>query len=99
MCESVGAEPIDSEIPPDFYDFAYQTQQAMQIYNYLPDKWITGTATTYAGKDYTIIETLYKWMGVEDGDRLLIFDLLVFIDKENGKSINNKLKPKPIKKK
>lgn len=50
MCEMLGSEPIDDEIPVEADDFPELVQKALHIYSYLPDIW-EGMSGTYMGKD------------------------------------------------
>lgn len=59
MCEQLGTEPIDSEIPADFSDFPPIVQQAIQIHSILPGNW-EGMSGTYMGKDYTLLPYLFE---------------------------------------
>lgn len=58
MCEQLGNEPIESEIPADFTDFPYEVQEAINIFSILPDNW-EGMLGTYMGKDYSILPYLF----------------------------------------
>ena len=57
MCEQLGSEPIEEEIPADFDDFPYEVQEVIQIFSILPDVW-EGFSGTYMGKDYSILPYL-----------------------------------------
>ena len=57
MCEQLGNEPIEEEIPADFEDFPYEVQEVIQIFSILPDIW-EGMSGTYMGKDYSILPYL-----------------------------------------
>ena len=73
MCEELGNEPIESEIPIEFSDFPYMVQLAIIIFNTLPDRW-EGFSGTYMGKDYSILEFI---MGLYDvDDKQLLFKLI-----------------------
>ena len=39
MCEQLGTEPIDSEIPVDYESFDYTIQTIFELYGYLSDRW------------------------------------------------------------
>jgi len=59
MCEQLGTEPKDEEIPVGFEDFPYEVQEALQIFYILPDIW-DGMSGTYMGKDYTLLKYLME---------------------------------------
>ena len=50
MCEMLGTEPIDDDIPIEVDDLPELVQKALHIYSYLPDAW-EGMSGTYMGKD------------------------------------------------
>jgi hypothetical protein len=58
MCEQLGNEPIQEEIPADFSDFPYEVQEAINIFTILPDVW-EGMSGTYMGKNYSILPYLF----------------------------------------
>ena len=39
MCEQLGNEPIESEIPVEFDDFPLDVQQALNAYKFMRDEW------------------------------------------------------------
>ena len=57
MCEQLGNEPVEEEIPVDFDDFPTIVQEALNIFSILPDNW-EGMSGTYMGKDYSILPYL-----------------------------------------
>ena len=58
MCEQLGTEPLDSEVPAEFSDFPFEVQEVINIFSILPDKW-EGMSGTYMGKDYSILPYLF----------------------------------------
>ena len=57
MKEQLGEEPDMKECPPDYEDFPYDVQVAINIYHILPDVWLEFSGT-YAGKSYAILPYL-----------------------------------------
>ena len=49
MCEMMGSEPVESEIPVEFDDFPLEVQQAFNAYRMLRDEWDTMNGN-YLGK-------------------------------------------------
>ena len=39
MCEALGTEPVEEEIPVEFEDFCLDVQEALSIYQKLRDEW------------------------------------------------------------
>lgn len=72
MCEQLGAEPIDSEIPIEFSDLPHEAQQAREVFEYLPDR-IDGFSGTYFGKDLTGIGDIMRILKVQDEYHTLYF--------------------------
>ena len=77
MCEQLGNEPIESEIPADFADFPYEVQEAINIFSILPDNW-EGMSGTYLGKDYSILPYLMDEI-FEVADKKQTMQLLLII--------------------
>lgn len=65
MCDALGSEPIESEIPVEFEDLMLDVQEAFLIYNTLQDSW-DFMSGTYLGKNFTGIKDLLELSGVED---------------------------------
>lgn len=72
MCEQLGTEPKEEEIPAEFGDFPYLVQIAISIFAILPDNW-EGFSGTYMGKDLSLLPYLVKVYEVEDVAQLLQF--------------------------
>ena len=54
MCDMLGSEPIEEEIPLELDDFPELVQQAFVIYGMLSDIW-EGMSGSYLGKDYSLL--------------------------------------------
>ena len=93
MCEQMGQEPIESEIPLDLNDFPDIVQAAFTIYSILSDQWDT-MGGAYIGKDYSIVFNLFDLYEVDALDRLLCMGILQHIDGVRSKSIAQKMKQK-----
>lgn len=90
MCETMGSEPIEEEIPIEYDDFSVQGQEAIDLFNLLPDKW-EGMSGSYLGKDITNIDIFFKLIGLEESEQLLIFLLFSAINNENIEQTNKKI--------
>lgn len=92
MCEVMGSEPIESEIPVDYEDLNLDIQQGLEIYNMLQDQWNTMDGT-YMGKNYSGALDI---MGLfEIVDKKTTFNLLRKIDEYRAKAMKLK-NPKPV---
>jgi hypothetical protein len=72
MCDELNTEPKDSEIPVEISDFPFAVQEAIQIFNYLPDRW-DSMSGVYFGKDYTILPFLIDLHNIDDVQNLFLF--------------------------
>lgn len=79
MCEQMGWEPIEEEIPLDPASFDLEVQQALVLLNTLPDKW-EGMSGTWMGKDYSGLGTIMDIYDIED--RRQVFELLQVAEAE-----------------
>ena len=96
MCETLGSEPVESEIPIEFEDFPVEVQQAFNIYNKLRDEW-DGMSGTYMGKHFEGIRDLFIILEVPAEDHKTMLELIDMIDKHRSKSIESR-RPKETKK-
>lgn len=86
MCEMMGSEPIESEIPIDFNDFPVTVQQAFGVYSKLRDEWDTMNGN-YMGKSYAGILDILTILEVPVEDRKTMFELIGLIDKYRSEMI------------
>jgi hypothetical protein len=94
MCEMLGNEPIEAEIPVDFDDFPMELQQAMIVYRMLRDEW-EGFNGLYLGKSFLGLTEIFEYTQISHDDRKLILMLIRLIDSIRGDQIN-KRQQKPI---
>lgn len=95
MCEALGSEPIESEIPVDFNDLFIDVQEALQVYSKLRDEWDTMSGT-YMGKSYAGIGDIFDILEVPVEDRRTLYELIGIIDAHRSKAIADS-KPKTNK--
>lgn len=93
MCEALGSEPVESEIPVDMEDFPEEVQQAFQIYYLLKDIWDT-MGGNYLGKDTSVLFQFFDLYDIEKPNRLLIVGLIQQMDYARSKLISQKQKSK-----
>ena len=96
MCELLGSEPLESEIPVDFTDFPTEVQEAFGIYQKLRDDW-DGMSGSYMGKHLEGIRDLFLILEVPVEDHKTMLELISMIDRYRSKSIADS-KPKDSKK-
>ena len=92
MCEALGTEPVDEEIPIDYEDFCLDVQEALGIYQKLRDEWDTMNGN-YMGKNYGGILDIFTILEVPVEDHKTMFNLIGIIDTYRSKAIAD-MKPK-----
>lgn len=76
MCEQMGWEPNEDEMPKDPSSLPVQVQNALIIFNVLPDK-IEGMSGTWLGKDFSPIEAIMNIYDIDDRREVLEYILLI----------------------
>lgn len=94
MCEMLGSDPIEEDIPIEFEDLHEEVQEALTIYNMLQDNWDTMNGV-YLGKNMIGIKDIFDLMEVEYPRS--IYFIISIIDK-NRSNILNKKHEKPTDK-
>jgi len=90
ICEQMGNEPIESEIPIEFEDLPIELQQALLVYRLLQDQW-EGMNGIYLGKSLAGIQDIFEYLEITDlVDKKFIFQLIKTIDGIRSEQINNK---------
>lgn len=93
MCESMGSEIEEDQIPPDIEDLTNQSQEVINMFNYLPDIW-NSFAGVYEGKNLSNIKFVLELFEVDKTDWLLYMELLSIVINEKISSTNSKLRAK-----
>jgi len=91
MCEMLGSEPLDSEIPVEFEDFPFEVQQAFNAYRMLRDEWDTMNGS-YLGKSLIGVKDVLEATEIEQSEQKFIIMLIRMIDTVRSDEINNKKK-------
>jgi hypothetical protein len=91
LCETLGTQPIDEEIPVEYDDFPMEVQQAFSVYNMLRDEWDTMSGV-YLGKTLIGIKDILEATEVEPDEYKFITVLVRMIDRVRSEQINTKLK-------
>jgi len=92
MCEMLGTEPLDSEIPVEYDDFPVEVQEAIRIYNNLQDNW-DYMGGNYIGKNLNGFKDILTIFEVDPQDYRSVYELIMRIDRIRSKSIQDS-KPK-----
>lgn len=86
MCEALGTEPLESEIPMELDDFPVEVQQAITVYYRLRDEWDTMNGV-YLGKSYTGLGEILDIFDVKKEDRKLFLEWIGILDAARSKTI------------
>lgn len=86
MCDALGTEPVDSEIPVEIDDFPQEVQQAIAVYYRLRDEWDTMNGV-YLGKSYTGLGEIFDIFEIEREDRKLFLEWISALDAARSKVI------------
>jgi hypothetical protein len=91
MCEVMGTEPLEAQIPIEMEDFPEEVQQSFQIYYLLRDVW-EGMSGTYMGKDMSSIFDFFRIYEIENADQLLTLNFIRQIDSVRSDIFHEKQK-------
>jgi hypothetical protein len=91
MCEMLGSEPLESEIPVEFEDFPLEVQQAFNAYRMLRDEWDTMSGT-YLGKSLIGVKDVLEATEIDPSEQKFIIMLIRIIDNVRSEEINSKKK-------
>ena len=89
MCEMMGSDPVDSEIPVEYDDFPLEVQQALSVYRMLRDEW-DAMSGMYLGKSLIGITEIMDATEIDPEDRKLTITLIRMIDSVRQEQINTK---------
>ena len=89
MCEQMGWEPKEEEIPKDPSYLSYDVQCALLLSNSLPDNW-EGMSGTWMGKDYSGLMDIMDIYQIDN--KKDVFTLLKVAEHEASKFYSEKQK-------
>ena len=89
ICEQMGVEPKDEDIPQDPSTFSIEAQQALLIMNVLPDLW-EGMNGVWLGKNYNGLFDIFKLYKIDN--KREVFELLKICEDELSKYYTQKRK-------
>ena len=91
MCEMMGTEPIESQVPVGFHDLHEIIQDYVHIYYLLRDIW-DPMGGNYLGKDMSNIFEFFRLYSVEPEDQIFAIGILQQLDSYRSKIIQEKQK-------
>jgi hypothetical protein len=93
MCEAIGSEPVEEEIPVETSDFPVEVQEAINVYYKLKDEWDTMNGV-YMGKSYAGFSDILDILEVPFADRKYLLEWISVMDAARAKAYKDM---KPIK--
>lgn len=79
MCETLGTEPVEEEIPVEMEDFPPEVQQGIVVYYKLKDDW-EPMSGTYMGKSYFGLQDILDILEIDKRDRRDILEWIEILD-------------------
>ena len=92
MCEMMGFDPIEEDIPVEFEDLPLEVQEAYQVYDILTDNW-EGMSGSYLGKHFAGIQDIMSMLGIEDPSTTI--KLIMLIDQARREFLQTKKAKNP----
>ena len=89
VCEAMGNEPSEDEIPLELDDLLPEVAQAYNMYSLLSCR-IDSMAGIYLGKDFSGLETLFDMHDISKSDRLDLFKIMLILDSIDVEHANAK---------
>lgn len=94
MCEQLGNEPVEHEIPVEYDDLPIEVQQSLLVYNFLQDNW-DGFNGLYMGKNLVGIRDIFEFCEISLEDRVFTINIIKILDRVRGDMVNKKPDKKP----
>ena len=91
MCDQLGTDPKEEEIPTEYEDFPLEVQEAFGIYSMLPAR-IAEFSGTYLGKDLGQLGFYFMVYKIPEEHYLFWLRLISLIDNIEVKITSNKAK-------
>ncbi len=86
MCEALGTEPVEEEIPVEMDDFPEEVQEAINVYYKLRDEWDTMNGV-YMGKSYTGLIDILDILEIPKQDRKYVLEWVSVMDASRSKML------------
>lgn len=84
MCEALGSEPVEEELPVEMDDFPPEVQEAISIYYRLRDEWDTMNGI-YIGKSFAGLADILDILEVDQSDRKYLLEWISIMDTTRAK--------------
>ena len=86
MCEMMGSEPVEDEIPVEVDDLPTEAQTALEIYNILQDQW-DSMVGRYEGKNLSNIKHIFDIWSIPTAEQKIMLELILVIDSIRSEEI------------
>lgn len=93
MCEMLGSEPVEEEIPCTREDLAVETQMVLNLYDKLQANW-EGMSGQYLGKNLMLLPTLFDEFEFDVSMRKYAWFIIPIMDAYVAEDIAKKIKAK-----
>ncbi len=87
MCEMMGNDPIEDQIPVELEDLPAEVQTALEIYSILQDQ-VDSIAGKYEGKNLSNIQQIFDIWEIPKVEHKLMLNLLLIIDSIRASKVN-----------
>ena len=87
MCEALGNEPLEEEIPVEMDDFPPEVQEAIGVYYKLRDEWDTMNGV-YLGKSFAGFADILDILEVPIEDRKYLLEWIAIMDAARSKAFS-----------
>ena len=88
MCEALGNEPIEEEIPVEMEDFPSEVQEAINVYYKMRDEWDTMNGV-YLGKSFSGFTDILDILEVPFEDRKNLLEWISIMDSARSKAFSD----------
>lgn len=86
MCEALGTEPLEEEIPVEMDDFPGEVQEAISVYYKLRDDWDSMNGV-YMGKSYIGLIDILDIVEIPKEDRKYVLEWVGVMDAARSKML------------
>lgn len=93
MCEQMGMDPKEDEIPVEFEDLLLEVQEALTVYNYLQDNWDYMNGN-YIGKNLIGFKDVLEIVGIDTDYHRNVYDIVMTVDRIRQRLISAKQQSK-----
>lgn len=90
MCEALGSQPLEEEVPQELEDLPIIVQTSLSIYESLRDEW-DYMGGNYIGKNLSNIFEILKLYSIPDEEVLIVYKIISIIDNQRRAIVAEKV--------